>query len=33
MRTSTVRPFSWFVARTRVPNGSERWAAVNSEGS
>lgn len=33
MRKRTLRPFSWFVTRTRVPNGSERCAAVNSDGS
>jgi hypothetical protein len=28
MRTTTERPVRWFVTRTRIPNGSERCAAV-----
>jgi hypothetical protein len=33
IRTSTLRPLVTFVTRTRVPNGSVRWAAVNWAGS
>ena len=30
IRTTTVRPLVLLVTRTRVPKGSERWAAVKS---
>src|SRR3954470_3738781 len=33
MRTTTDRPFAWFTPRSRVPNGSVRWAAVSRFGS
>ena len=33
MRTTTDRPFAWFTTRSRVPNGSVRWAAVSRFGS
>ena len=32
MRTTTERPLPTWVTRTRVPNGSERWAAVRRAG-
>lgn len=33
MRTTTDRPDERSVTRTRVPNGSDGWAAVNAAGS